>query len=84
MKKALTAAAVVAVSAALMTAAPRDAKADGGVVAVGVAAYLVTDAIVGRECHLRTWPFNIIHKIGRELSGKPGCRHVHHRHHHHH
>ena len=81
MKRVLTAAAAIAVSVALMTGAPRDAKADGGAIAIGVTAYLVTDAIVGHECHLRTWPFNIIHKIGRELQGRPGCKRVYRRHH---
>ena len=76
MKRITTAAAAVAVSAALLTGAPRDAKADGGAVAIGVTAYLVTDAVVGHACHLRTWPLNIIHKIGRELHGKPGCKRV--------
>jgi hypothetical protein len=74
MNKLMTVAAAAAVSAALLTGAPRDAKADGGAVAIGVAAYLITDAVVGHECKLRTWPFNIIHKIGRELHGKSGCR----------
>jgi hypothetical protein len=86
MKKLMTMAAAVALSGAVMTAAPHDAKADGGAVAIGVAAYLVTDAIVGDVCHLRAWPFNIIHKVDRELRGKPGCvrvyRHRHHRRHH--
>ncbi len=76
MTRTMTAAAAVALSAALRAGAPRDARADGGAVAVGVAAYLVTDYVVGRECRMRTWPFNIIHKVGRVLHGKPACRRV--------
>ena len=81
MKKLMAMAAAVAMSGAVMTAAPHEAKADGGAIAIGVAAYLVTDAIVGDVCHLRTWPFNIIVKVGRELEGKRACHRHHYRHH---
>lgn len=86
MKRVLTVAAVLAMSAVFVASAPNEAKADGGVtVAVGVGAYLVGDAIVGRECHIRSWPFNIFTKIGDELHGRRGChRAYYHRRHRHH
>lgn len=61
--------------AAMLAAAPvRDAKADGGAVAVGVGAYLVVDYVVGRKCHMRKWPFNILKKIAYGLHGKRVCK----------
>jgi hypothetical protein len=86
MKKIMMAAAAVALSGIVMAGAPREAKADGGAIAIGVTAYLVTDAIIGTECHIRKWPFNLVHKVANELSGRPGCHRVYHRHHcrHHH
>jgi hypothetical protein len=72
MKKILMVTAMVALSALLMASAPREAKADGGVV-VGVGAYLLGDAVVGHHCRIRSWPFNIATKIGNELHGRRGC-----------
>lgn len=72
MKKILMVTAMVALSALLMASAPREAKADGGVV-VGVGAYLVGDAVVGHHCRINSWPFNIVTKLGNELHGRRGC-----------
>jgi len=72
MKKILTGLSALAVSA-MLAGAPTEAKADGGAVVVGVGAYLLVDAIVGKKCHRREWPFNIVRKIGDELHGRPGC-----------
>jgi hypothetical protein len=71
---------------ALMIAGPAtEAKADGGAVAIGVGAYLITDAIVGHKCHRNDWPFNLVSKLADEIHGRKGChRHVHHRKHRHH
>ena len=44
----------------------KPAKADGGATAVIVGGYLVTDYVVGRKCHIRHWPFNIIKKVTRK------------------
>lgn len=84
MKKIVMAAAAVALSGMMMVGAPREAKADGGAVAIGVAAYLVVDAVVGRECHIRAWPLNLVTKVAHELRGYRGCyrhyrRHRYHR-----
>jgi hypothetical protein len=51
------------------------AKADGGVVAVSVGAYLVVDYIVGRKCDMHVWPFNIIHKTAQKVRGQYMCKH---------
>jgi hypothetical protein len=89
MRKITTAMAGLALSA-LITAGPTtEAKADGGAVAIGVGAYLLADALVGRECQRHEWPLNMISKLADELRGGPGCyrhpvhRHHHRRHHHH-
>jgi hypothetical protein len=85
MKKIAMAAAAVTLSGMMLVGAPREAKADGGVVVASVAAYLVVDAIVGEECHIRAWPLNLVTKVAHELRGYRGChRHGHHRHHRHH
>jgi hypothetical protein len=85
MKKIALMAAAVAVSGLMMVGAPREAKADGGVVVASVAAYLVVDAIVGKECHIAAWPFNFVTKLAHELHGHRGCySHPHRRHYHHH
>ncbi|NJM33647.1 MAG: hypothetical protein HC850_01900 [Rhodomicrobium sp.] len=89
--KTITAAIAALAMSAMFTAGPTtEAKADGGAVAIGVGAYLITDAIVGRKCHRHDWPFNIVAKIADEIHGRRGCyrhgyhdRH-HHRHHRHH
>jgi hypothetical protein len=80
-----TAMAALAMTAMLTAGQTTEAKADGGAVAIGVGAYLITDAIVGKKCHRRDWPFNIVGKIADELNGRPGCyRHYRHRHYRHH
>lgn len=87
MSKILTTLAALSLSFALTTGPSTEAKADGGAVAIGVGAYLLVDAIVGRHCYRHEWPFNIIRKIGDELHHRDGCyrhRHHHHRHRHHH
>jgi hypothetical protein len=87
MSKILTTLAALALSVALTAGPSTQAKADGGAVAIGVGAYLIVDAVVGRRCDQHEWPFNIIRKIGDELHHRDGChhhRHHHHRHHHHH
>lgn len=84
MKKILTAVGAIALSGMMIAGAPREAKADGGAVAIGVTAYLVVDAIVGKECHIRAWPFNVITKVAHELHGKRGCHRHYRRHRHHH
>jgi hypothetical protein len=84
MKRILTAAAAVALSGAMMVGAQHEAKADGGAVAVGVAAYLVVDAVVGQQCHINTWPINMIRSVVDQIHGRPGCYSGHRRHHRHH
>lgn len=87
MKTIFTAIAVLAISIMTMAGSPNEAKADGGAIAIGVGAYLITDAIIGRKCHRDDWPFNIVGKIADEIHGRDGCyrhRHHHHRRHHHH
>lgn len=82
MKKIFAPVAALALSAAVMTSPTSEAKADGGAVAIGVGAYLLVDAIVGKKCERHSWPFNIITKVGDELHGRPGCRPYYGRHHH--
>ena len=50
----------------IVTTPVKQAKADGGATAVIVGGYLVTDYVVGRKCHIRHWPFNIIKKVTRQ------------------
>jgi len=73
MKTLSTAAAALALSAMMTIGSPSEAKADGGAVAIGVGAYLIVDAIVGRKCHRHDWPFNTIAKIADEIHGREGC-----------
>ncbi len=75
MKAISSALAALALSAMITTAGPATpAKADGGAtIAIGVGAYLLVDAIVGRTCHRQDWPFNILAKIADELHGRPAC-----------
>lgn len=74
MKKVLTGLSALALAGAMTLGTPNEAKADGGVL-IGVGAYLLVDAIVGKKCDRREWPFNIVRKIGDELHGRPGCYH---------
>lgn len=61
--------------AGMLIAAPADkAKADGGAVAVGVGAYLVVDYLVGRECDMHVWPFNIVKKVVYKIKGRRVCK----------
>ncbi len=72
--KTLTTAAAALAMTAMMAAGPNtEAKADGGAIAIGVGAYLIVDAIVGRRCERQDWPFNTIAKIADELRGREGC-----------
>lgn len=73
MKKLTTAAAAIAMTAIMAAGPNTEAKADGGAIAIGVGAYLIVDAIVGRKCHRRDWPFNTLAKIADELHGRDGC-----------
>lgn len=75
MKRILTAATVVALSGTMMVSAPREAKADGGAVAIGVAAYLIVDAVVGHECRTQKWPINMISSVVDSLHGRRSCHH---------
>lgn len=88
MKGISTGVAAIALAAIMAVGPANEAKADGGVIAIGVGAYLLSDAVVGRKCDRHEWPFNIIRKLADELHGRPGChRHgyhhddYHHRHH---
>jgi hypothetical protein len=65
----------VALLAAMISLAPpasTPAKADGGVL-VGTAIYLGADFLVGRECNLHAWPFNILTKTAGFLRGEDYC-----------
>jgi len=88
MKKITTAVAALALTAVMSIGPAQQAKADGGAtVAIGVAAYLLVDHLVGRECGREEWPLNIVRKIGDELHGRHGCYREHHHdkgHHRHH
>jgi hypothetical protein len=83
MKKIFTTVAALGLAAVINTSHTTEAKADGGVI-IGVGAYLLVDALVGRHCHRDEWPFNLVRKVGDELHGRPGChrgyRNRHHRH----
>jgi hypothetical protein len=86
MKKILTSLAAVGLAALITTGQPTEAKADGGVI-IGIGAYLLIDALVGRHCHRDEWPLNIVRRVGDELRGWDSCwhhdgYHRHHRHHH--
>lgn len=73
MKTISTAFAALMMSAMMTAGSTTEAKADGGAIAIGVGAYLLTDAIVGRKCNRHEWPFNIIRKIADEIHGRTGC-----------
>lgn len=73
MKTLTTATAALAMTAMTAAGPNTEAKADGGAIAIGVGAYLVVDAIVGRKCNRAEWPFNTIRKIADELRGREGC-----------
>ena len=74
MKRISTAMAGLALCAMMVGGPATEAKADGGAIAIGVGAYLLVDAVVGRKCERHDWPFNIVAKLADELHGKPGCR----------
>ena len=79
MKIITTALAALALTTVMSVAPAQQAKADGGVtIAIGVGAFLLADALVGRECGREEWPLNIIRKIGDELHGRLGCYHKRH------
>lgn len=80
MKLTLTTFAALTVAAMVTIAPAQKAKADGGAVAIGVGVYLVGDYVVGRTCHMRDWPFNVIRKVYYGLQGKRVCRYHRHRH----
>lgn len=85
MKLLTTAMAALALTVCMSFAPAQQAKADGGATIAIVGAFLLADALVGRECDHEEWPFNIVHKIGDELRGHDWChREHHHRHHHRH
>lgn len=82
MKKIASGLAAAALAAVLTAGPTTEAKADGGAIAIGIGAYLLVDAIVGRHCHPNDWPFNLLRKVDSELHGRRGCyRHYRHRHH---
>jgi hypothetical protein len=75
MKKIYTGVAAVALAAMLTAAGPSTpAKADGGAVAIGIGAFLLVDALVGRHCRVNEWPFNLIRSVGAGLHGRDSCR----------
>ena len=87
MHKLTTAMAGLALFGVMAAGPATEAKADGGAIAIGVGAYLVVDALVGRHCHRDEWPLNLVGKLADEIHGRRGChghRHYHHRRHHHH
>ncbi len=84
MKKILTSVAALALAAVVTAGPTTSAKADGGAVIIGVGAYLLVDALVGRHCERHEWPFNIFRKVADELHGRPGCYPPQHHHSYHH
>ncbi len=66
--------ALVVLAAALAIAPAQQAKADGGVTAVVVGAYLIGDYVVGRKCRIHLWPFNIVTKVAHAVHGRHICR----------
>jgi len=80
MKKIISGVAALALAGIITTGQTTEAKADGGAIVLGVGAYLLVDALVGRHCHRNEWPFNLVRKVGDELHGRRGCR-PHYRHH---
>ena len=75
MKPISTALAALTLTAIVAAAPAETAKADGGVVIIGVGVYLVGDYVVGRTCHMRDWPFNVVRKVYYGLQGKRVCNH---------
>lgn len=61
-------------AAALSTAPLSPAKADGGAVVIGVGVYLGVDYIVGRKCHMKAWPFNMVKQVVYGLHHKRVCK----------
>ena len=74
MKKIISGVAALALAGIITTGQTTEAKADGGAIVLGVGAYLLVDALVGRHCHRSEWPFNLVRKVGDELHGRRGCR----------
>jgi hypothetical protein len=74
MKKIISGVAALALAGIISTGQTTEAKADGGAIVLGVGAYLLVDALVGRHCHRSEWPFNLVRKVGDELHGRRGCR----------
>jgi hypothetical protein len=74
MKPTLTTLLALTVAALVMIGPVQKAKADGGAVLIGVGVYLVGDYVVGRTCHMRDWPFNVVRKVYYGLQGKRVCR----------
>jgi hypothetical protein len=74
MKKLLAPVAALTLAAVVTAGSTTPAKADGGAIAIGIGAYLLVDALVGRHCARHEWPFNIIRKVADELHGHAGCR----------
>lgn len=75
MKKIYAGVAAVALAAIMTAAGPATpAKADGGL-AIGIGAYLLVDALVGRHCRVNEWPFNLVRAVGEGVHGRDSCRH---------
>lgn len=73
MKKIVSGIAAMTLAAALTAGAPTPAKADGGAVLLGVGAFLLVDALVGRHCGQNDWPFNIARTVDHRIHGQDGC-----------
>ena len=80
MKPICTAFTAVTLTAMAVAVQGHKAKADGGAVVIGVGAYLAGDYVVGRACHMRAWPFNMVRKVYDGLHGKRICRYYRRRH----
>jgi len=80
MKPICTAFTALTLTAMAVVVPGQKAKADGGAVVIGVGAYLAGDYVVGRTCHMRAWPFNMVRKVYYGLHGKRICRYYRHRH----
>jgi hypothetical protein len=81
MKKISMTLAALGLAVAINTGSSTQAKADGGAVVLGIGAFLLVDALVGRHCHHDEWPFNLVREVGGGLHGHHHCRHHHHRYH---
>ena len=74
MKLISTALAALTLTAIIAAAPGQKANADGGAVVIGVGVYLAGDYVVGRTCHMRSWPFNAVRSVYYGLQGKRVCR----------